>query len=141
MKTSTRARLGVVAAVTAFSLSLAAQTPPPPGTQATAAPKPALAVAHKTGAPAAEPSPDVVKQYCTGCHSEKGKAGGLSLVGFDPAHADQQADVAERMVHKLRLGMMPPPGARRPAADVLTAFVSALETRLDAVATLHPTPG
>jgi hypothetical protein len=100
-----------------------------------------LAVAHKPGAPATEPSPDVVKQYCTACHSEKGKAGGLSLVGFDAAHADQQADVAERMIHKLRLGMMPPPGARRPAADALTAFVTSLEGRLDTAATLHPTPG
>jgi hypothetical protein len=100
-----------------------------------------LAVAHKPGTPATEPASDVVKQYCTGCHSEKGKAGGLSLVGFDAAHADQQADVAERMVHKLRLGMMPPPGARRPAADALTAFVTSLEARLDAAATVHPTPG
>src|SRR6185503_18123779 len=141
MKTSTRASLGMVAGFAAFGLSLAAQTTSPRETQATPAPKPALAVAHKPGAPATEPSPDVVKQYCTGCHSEKGKAGGLSLVAFDAAHADQQADVAERMIHKLRLGMMPPPGARRPAADVLTAFVTSLEARIDAAATLHPTPG
>src|SRR5437773_6730396 len=141
MKTSTRVSLGMVAASAACGLSLAAQTPPPPRPQPTPAPKPALAVAHKPGTPATEPSPDVVKQYCTGCHSEKGKAGGLSLVGFDAAHADQQADVAERMIHKLRLGMMPPPGARRPAADALTAFVTSLEARLDTVATLHPTPG
>jgi Protein of unknown function (DUF1592)/Protein of unknown function (DUF1588)/Protein of unknown function (DUF1585)/Protein of unknown function (DUF1595)/Protein of unknown function (DUF1587) len=141
MKTSTRVRLGMVAASAAFGLSLAAQTPPPPAPQPTPAPNPALAVAHKPGTPATEPASDVVKQYCTGCHSEKGKAGGLSLVGFDAAHADQQADVAERMVHKLRLGMMPPPGARRPAADALTAFVTSLEARLDAAATVHPTPG
>jgi hypothetical protein len=82
-----------------------------------------------------------VKQYCTGCHSEKGKAGGLSLVGFDATHAEQQAEIAERMVHKLRLGMMPPPGARRPAPETLSAFVTSLEARLDTAATGHPAPG
>ena len=36
-----------------------------------------------------------IGKYCAGCHSEKGKAGGLSLVNFDPAHVDQQAEVGE----------------------------------------------
>jgi hypothetical protein len=141
MRNFARASLGIVATCVAFGLSVAAQTTPAQGKPTAPAPKPAMAVAHKPAPPAAEPSPDVVKQYCTGCHSEKGKAGGLSLAAFDATHAEDQADVAERMVHKLRLGMMPPPGARRPAADVLTGFVTSLETRLDAAAMLHPTPG
>src|SRR4029077_15684246 len=101
----------------------------------------AMAVAHKVATPAAEPQPDVVKQYCVGCHSEKGKAGGLSLASFDPAHADQHADVAEKMIRKLRLGMMPPPGVRRPPADNLNALITSLETRVDTAAVAHPTPG
>jgi len=101
-----------------------------------------MAVAHKQDTPpAAAAQPDVVHQYCTGCHSDKGKAGGLSLVAFDAAHADQQADIAEKMIHKLRLGMMPPPGARRPAPEVITSLVTSLETKIDAAATLRPTPG
>src|SRR5207302_8250970 len=44
-------------------------------------------------------------------------------------------------IHKLRLGMMPPPGARRPDAAALTQFATALETRVDATAALHPNPG
>jgi hypothetical protein len=117
-------------------LRLAAQTTPTPK-------KPALAVAHKTATPqpVAVPVPDLTKQYCVGCHSEKGKAGGLSLVAFDPAHADQNAEVSEKVIHKLRLGMMPPPGARRPDGDVLTQFAAALETKIDAAAVLHPNPG
>jgi mono/diheme cytochrome c family protein len=105
------------------------------------APRPAPAVAHKTQTPAPTPSPDVVKQYCVGCHSEKGKAGGLSLVNFDATKADEQAETAERMIRKLRAGMMPPPGARRPEGDVLKNFAASLETRVDAAAALHPNPG
>jgi mono/diheme cytochrome c family protein len=132
----------LAAALTAPGLRLAAQTQTPKQTPA-AAKKPALAVAHKTTAPqaAAAPVPDLTKQYCVGCHSEKGKAGGLSLVSFDPAHADQNAEVSEKVIHKLRLGMMPPPGARRPDAEVLAQFASALETKIDTAASLHPNPG
>jgi len=136
----------VVAAAMTCSLSLAAQTTPAPPKAAPAAPatKPAMAVAHKTtttAQPAAEPQPEIVKQYCVSCHSERGKAGGLSLVNFDAAHADQSADVAEKMIRKLRLGMMPPPGARRPEPAVLTQFVSSLENKIDSASLTHPNPG
>ena len=143
----TAASTGTLAAMfVALGLGLAAQTNPAPKTPATApagapAPKTAMAVAHKPAAPVAEPQPDITRQYCIGCHSEKGKAGGLSLVSFDATHAEQNADVAEKIIHKLLLGMMPPPGARRPEGAVLTQFASALETKIDAAATLRPNPG
>jgi mono/diheme cytochrome c family protein len=126
----------LAAALIVPGLTLAAQTTPAPK-------KPALAVAHKTAAPqtAAAPVPDLTKQYCVGCHSDKGKAGGLSLVSFDPTHAEQNAETSEKVIHKLRLGMMPPPGARRPDAAVLSGFATSLENKIDAAATLHPNPG
>ncbi len=144
-----------VATAVAFSLSLAAQTNPAPqppqakpaAAQApdkTPAEKPALAVAHKAVTPqtaAAAPQPDVVKQYCIGCHSEKGHAGGLSLVSFDSTHPDQNPETAEKMIRKLRAGMMPPPGARRPDAETLKTLTVSLETKVDAAAALHPNPG
>jgi cytochrome c551/c552 len=136
----------VVAAAMTCSLSLAAQTMPTPHKAAPAAPatKPAMAIAHKTASPAqspAEPQPELVKQYCVTCHSERGKAGGLSLANFEAAHADQSADVAEKMIRKLRLGMMPPPGARRPEPAVLTQFVASLENKIDGASLAHPNPG
>ena len=92
--------------------------------------------------PAVAESPSaVVRQYCAGCHSERGKAGGLSLAAFDPAAAPQHADVAEKMIRKLRAGMMPPPGARRPDAAALLALAASLETRIDQAAALRPNPG
>ena len=99
-------------------------------------------------APAAAPDPNgpaartaVVKQYCTGCHSDRGKAGGLSLASFDIAQTVEHAPVVEKMIRKLRTGMMPPPGARRPADTELAALVDALETRIDKAALVNPNPG
>jgi len=142
MMKTTVSKLGALAMISAAcGLSVAAQTPAPARPR-TAAPKPPMAVAHKPDTPpAAAEQPDVVKQYCIGCHSDKGKAGGLSLMAFDAAHAEQKADIAEKMIHKLRLGMMPPPGARRPAPEVIASLVTSLETKIDAAATLRPTPG
>jgi mono/diheme cytochrome c family protein len=84
---------------------------------------------------------DLVKQYCAGCHSERGKAGGLSLAAFDVAQTVDRAPVAEKMIRKIRTGMMPPPGARRPAHDVLVGLAESLETRIDKAAQLNPNPG
>ena len=88
-----------------------------------------------------DPQTALVKQYCAGCHSERGKSGGLSLASFDATTAPQHADVAEKMIRKLRAGMMPPPGARRPDEAALIALASSLETRIDQAAAAAPNPG
>jgi mono/diheme cytochrome c family protein len=83
----------------------------------------------------------VVQQYCVTCHNDRAKRGALSLADFDVAHAEQRVVTAEKMVRKLRAGMMPPPGTRRPDAATVAALVAALETRLDAAAAARPNPG
>jgi len=92
-----------------------------------------------TMAPAAQA--ELVSQYCGGCHSERGKAGGLSFAGWDTRRAAEQRDITEKMIHKLRAGMMPPSGARRPAEPALSSFAGALEARMDAIAAANPNPG
>lgn len=42
----------------------------------------------------------IVRQYCTACHSDRGKAGGLSLVALDATRAATEAPVAEKMIGK-----------------------------------------
>src|SRR5713101_4349460 len=86
--------------------------------------------AHPPSALSIESQNQLVGQYCASCHSERGKAGGLVLAGFDAAKVDQHPDVAEKMIRKLRTGMMPPPNARRPEAATITQFVDSLETRM-----------
>ena len=88
-----------------------------------------------------DPQTMVVRQYCAGCHSERGKSGGLSLASFELERATQHADVSEKIIRKLRAGMMPPPGARRPDGQTLLALASALETRIDRAAAIAPNPG
>ncbi len=83
----------------------------------------------------------LVKQYCVGCHSDRAKAGGLSLAAFDAAHVMSDVVVAEKMIRKLRAGMMPPAGARRPEPQVITALASALETRIDTASASKVRPG
>jgi hypothetical protein len=83
----------------------------------------------------------LVAQYCATCHSERGKAGGLVLAGFDAAKITSHPETTEKVIRKLRAGMMPPPQARRPDADVLKAFVDSLETTIDAAAASAPNPG
>src|SRR5262249_61070108 len=58
----------------------------------------------------------LVKQYCAGCHSDRGKAGGLSFASFDASAAAEQAPTVERVIRELRLRMGPPPRAARAAA-------------------------
>ena len=54
----------------------------------------------------------VVRNFCTDCHNETVMAGDMSLEQFDVAAADHSPAVAERMITKLRAGMMPPPGTK-----------------------------
>ena len=84
---------------------------------------------------------DVIQDTCVRCHNERRLSGNLSLVGFDADEADQNAEIAERMIRKLQAGMMPPVGARRPGGDTLQTVVEELERVVDASASRNPNPG
>ena len=83
----------------------------------------------------------VVRRVCGMCHNDATKAGNLVLTTFDVSLATQRPEVAEKMIVKLRAGMMPPPGIPRPAGDTLLALVETLEQQLDKAAALAPNPG
>jgi cytochrome c553 len=83
---------------------------------------------------------DVVAKTCVGCHNDRGRAGNLSLQSFDINTAADHADVTEKMIRKLRAGLMPPAGARRPDESVLDGLADALEAQADA-RTQAPSPG
>lgn len=83
----------------------------------------------------------VVQDYCTGCHSDEKKKGELSLDHFDVTKAAESAELAEKMINKLRAGMMPPPGKERPKNDSLELLAATLERLVDAEAAKRPDPG
>jgi mono/diheme cytochrome c family protein len=80
-------------------------------------------------------TPDVhgaIERYCADCHNTTDWAGGLDLTILDPEHVGDDAEAWEKVVRKLRAGMMPPPGKDRPSRAQAVAIASALEARLDA---------
>jgi mono/diheme cytochrome c family protein len=123
-----------LALFTTVALTAQTQSTAPP----TAPPKPVSS--HSTQV-TAETQTALVKQYCVTCHNDRGKAGGMSLAEFDAGGAAEHPDLAEKMIRKLRVGMMPPAGARRPAPEVLTELLTYLENRVDAAAAAAPNPG
>ena len=83
----------------------------------------------------------VVQTYCQVCHNDQLMSGNLSLAGFEVENAPNVPETAEKMIRKLRAGMMPPPGMPRPSPDTLLALVEELETRVDQNAVMNPNPG
>ncbi len=84
----------------------------------------------------------VVQRTCVNCHSDTRKQGNLTLADFNLATvAADRPEVAEKMIGKLRAGMMPPPGRRRPAGDTLDVLALALERVMDDRAKSEPNPG
>ena len=73
---------------------------------------------------AAQEPQALLNQYCVTCHNEKLKTGGLALDKLDLHRVGANAETWEKVVRKLRAGMMPPAGARRPDRQALDAFAS-----------------
>src|SRR5438552_1402522 len=83
----------------------------------------------------------LVREYCAYCHNDDLKSGGMTLTQLDVAHPERNAALAEKVIRKLRAGLMPPPGMPRPDAAALRAFATSLEAAIDQAAALHPNPG
>ena len=80
-------------------------------------------------------------RYCSSCHSDDQHKGGLSLDSFDFAHPEKNPEIAEKVIRKLRAGMMPPPGRQRPSDREIDALAGELESHIDAFAAAHPYAG
>ncbi len=76
----------------------------------------------------------VVQRTCVVCHNHGLLTADLSLQEFDVAAAAARPETAEKMIAKLRAGMMPPPGMPRPGPDTLLALVERLEGKIDEAA-------
>jgi cytochrome c551/c552 len=80
----------------------------------------------------------LLDQYCVTCHNQKLKTAGLTLDTMDPTHVNQNAEAWEKVVRKLRAGMMPPQGSPRPNPAAYEALTVSLESELDKVAATKP---
>ena len=122
----------VLAAVVVVGVALSAQQQPARAVAPTPSHVAPMTVAAQNA---------LVGRYCVTCHSERAKAGGISLKAFDAAAAVAHGELTEKMITKLRAGMMPPAGAARPDAATTQAMVTALESVMDAAAVATPKPG
>ena len=83
----------------------------------------------------------LVDKYCLTCHSARSKSGGLVLEGVDLASPAAGAETWEKVIRKVRGGLMPPVGMPHPDKAALEAFAAYLETSIDTAAAAHPNPG
>src|SRR6185369_678242 len=75
------------------------------------------------------------------CHNDRLNTAGVSLEHLSLDRAGADAETIEKVVRKVRAGLMPPAGARRPDRAARDAFASNLETAVDRAAATNPAPG
>jgi hypothetical protein len=88
-----------------------------------------FAIAASTAA--AQPTPEFLDNYCIKCHNSEDWAGSLDMQSLNYDKVDHDAETWEKIVSKLRAGMMPPKGEERPDRKVMDNFAAQVETRLD----------
>ena len=96
--------------------------------------------------PVAPPAPAdaaqaVVDETCRRCHNDRARYGNLSLDRFDVAGAGDDRSLAEKIIRKVRTGLMPPAGAVRPDETALQGLAGTLEALVDGAAAEGPLPG
>jgi hypothetical protein len=80
----------------------------------------------------------VIDEYCLTCHNSDDYAGSLDLSVVLGEAVPEHAETWEKVIRKLRAGMMPPPGQPRPDWSVYTALTEGLEAAIDSSAPLDP---
>ena len=83
----------------------------------------------------------LVDKYCATCHNARTLSGNLSLAGLDVTAPADHPETFEKVIRKVRAGLMPPAGMPRPERATLDGFAGRLETNLDRAAALAPNPG
>ena len=85
-----------------------------------------------------------VTKYCVSCHNQRTKSPADNPINFEAAGLDDlrgNAATWERVVRKLSVRAMPPPGLPRPSEAEYTAFTGWLSASLDRAWDGHSTPG
>jgi len=131
LKGTPSAALLTAVVMAAFAAGIGAQQPAPP-----------VSGRPPDTAPSQVEARALLDKYCVGCHSDRAKTGGLSLQSIDVAAVAQHAETWEKVVRKLRVGLMPPIGMPRPDATTYDAFTAWVEQQIDrAAAAGGPDPG
>jgi hypothetical protein len=87
---------------------------------------------------AEHPAWDSIQTYCTECHNDEDWAGSVAMNLLSPNDIPADAEVWEEAIRKLRGGLMPPPGSKRPATEELNQVAAWLENTIDEAAATQP---
>ncbi len=74
---------------------------------------------------------ELLSTYCFKCHNTRVKIGGLALDGLNLQAPEDNAEIWEKALRKLRGRLMPPPGNPQPSQKDIDSFVSWMENTLD----------
>jgi mono/diheme cytochrome c family protein len=103
-----------------------------------------LAAPQGSPAPAVASNKALLDRYCLSCHTQRQKDRGtvpIALDSLDLSRVGEDAAAWEKVVLKMRAGLMPPAGSPRPDRTAHDAFATWLESELDRHAASHPNPG
>ena len=79
--------------------------------------------------------------YCEKCHNFTKWTGGIAFDTMVPSEVPSNAKTWEKVLHRLRGHLMPPPGNPQPDGATSAAFISAIQTYIDDAAQGHIDPG
>jgi len=83
----------------------------------------------------------LLDKYCVSCHNDRVKTANLSLQNADLAKVAEHAEVWEKVIRKLRAGVMPPPDVPRPPLPEYEGLRDWLEAEVDRAAAGKTSPG
>jgi hypothetical protein len=87
----------------------------------------------------------LIGKYCTECHNGSEFAGGLDLENVSANSVADTPEIGEKVIKRLRAGMMPPAGKDRPPYEVVQKLAESLEQSIDKRAAARgahlPAPG
>src|SRR5215475_11810013 len=91
---------------------------------------------QRAAVPSADPSTAgkyraVLDKYCVTCHSDRAKRANLTLEKLDLTTAADHAELWEKVIRKLRAGVMPPPSMPRPPLADYEGLRDWLENEID----------
>src|SRR6266699_1311356 len=85
----------------------------------------------QTTAGSAQTQRAVLDQYCVTCHNDRIKRANLTLEKLDLTTAGDHPEMWEKVIRRLRAGVMPPPGMKRPPLKEYEALRAWLEIEID----------
>jgi mono/diheme cytochrome c family protein len=139
--------LGITLALAALTVMSAVRltgqsTPPSPGRSSPSGVSEKTDLSAGASAKADSTTPRaLLDKYCVTCHSDRLKTANLSLQGLDLTTVADHAEVWEKVIRKMRAGVMPPPGVPRPALAEYEGLRDFLESEIDRIAATKSNPG